>query len=385
MAIIAAAACLACLLLIGLLHRHFTSVATSWSISPTSHVRKGPGNTYQQSYQLTNEMAPKVQTSPDKRIEIGVQIENIYDLSMKDRVFKVEGWYWLKWPELINTIIKENGIQQEKLIELTNQVDSDNLLVETEQPNPERLSDGKYWQIFHFSGTFYIDKLRLSAFPFVELTLPVGLELGPDLLSCYPGNKYGCIGLDTDQNTNNHILGQYADINGYTLLGAEIKEYLHQYATNFGYTKPGANSAVTVHILYHSNCSAAFWAYIFPLLILIGIAIMSPSLPGSLGDVRLAIPTTILLTLIFLQIGYKTDLPAMDYVSYLDWLYIYAYFVSGVLFLLFCWSTNLHAKACNDNNEGKAIRSIRRVDMMVQSCAFVGLLLALGSGLLFQP
>jgi hypothetical protein len=107
-------------------------------------------------------------------------------------------------------------------------------------------------------------------------------------------------------------------------------------------------------------------------------------LPGSLDDVRLAIPTTILLTLIFLQIGYKADLPALAYVSYLDWLYIYAYIVSASLFVLFCWGTNAHAAACAQGHEESVLRRINRVDLIVQAVAVVGLVLMLVCGLWFQ-
>ena len=160
---------------------------------------------------------------------------------------------------------------------------------------------------------------------------------------------------------------------------------MHEYLPIFGNENPSGQSTVQIDTLYRANFSAAFWAYIFPLLILIGIAIISPSLPGSLGDVRLAIPTTILLTLIFLQMGYKSELPALDYVSYLDWLYIYAYAVSAALFLLFCWGTNAHATASLQGNEESALRRINRMDTLVQGIAFGGLLLVLASGLLFQP
>jgi hypothetical protein len=337
------------------------------------------------SYVATNEIKPKVSTSPEKTIRVGLQIENIYNLSLKDRAFNVEGWYWLKWPESVQTIIKENNIPQERIIEFSNQVNSDSLSIELDQPEPEKLNDGTYWQIFRFSGSFYIEDLYLRAFPFDNLHLPISMQLGPDYLSCYPGNRYGCFSLAFDQDSSASALGQHASINGYTLIGTESREYLHQYASNFGYGSAGANSAVQTVVVYRTDFSASFWFYIFPLLILIGISIASPSLPAALGDVRLAIPTTILLTLIFLQMGYKAELPALNYVSYLDWVYIYAYIVAALLFLLFCWSTNAHTKACVNGQESQVLRRIQRVDGMVQAIAVGGLLLVLGSGLLFQP
>ena len=58
-------------------------------------------------------------------------------------------------------------------------------------------------------------------------------------------------------------------------------------------------------------------------------------------DVRLAIPSTGLLTMIFLQQTYKANLPPMDGLSFLDVLYAYSYLVSIFTFALFLWSSNL--------------------------------------------
>ncbi|MFM7513666.1 MAG: hypothetical protein ACKO3F_09960, partial [Cyanobium sp.] len=88
--------------------------------------------------------------------------------------------------------------------------------------------------------------------------------------------------------------------------------------------------------------------------------------------------------LIFLQSGYKAELPALAYVSYLDWLYIYAYVVSASLFILFCWGTNAHNTACAQGNEESVLRRIDRVDLIVQVVAIVGLVLMMVGGLLFE-
>jgi hypothetical protein len=110
------------------------------------------------------------------------------------------------------------------------------------------------------------------------------------------------------------------------------------------------------------------------LLVVIGIVIASPSLPGSLGDVRLAIPTTALLTLIFLQQSYRADLPPLSYTTFLDMLYIYAYLVSIVFFLLFCWGTIYYNQA-SEGGELVAEQHINRIDWKFQLVALIGLAL----------
>ena len=373
------------LMLISLLQNHFNSSAATWQAAPQSNSNNTGIRLRRVPYVFRNDIKPRVNTTSDRKITVGLQITNIYGLSLKDRTFMAEGWYWLKWPEAINEIIRNKELAQEKLMTFTNQVESNSMFVEAEQPNPLQLQSGEYWQDFHFSGKFYIADLALRSFPFDDLQLPITLQIRPDSLSCNPENPNDCISLVFGTNAERNALGRYIDINGYNIIGSESREFLHEYLPIFGNENPSGQSTVQIDTLYRANFSAAFWAYIFPLLILIGIAIISPSLPGSLGDVRLAIPTTILLTLIFLQMGYKSELPALDYVSYLDWLYIYAYAVSAALFLLFCWGTNAHATASLQGNEESALRRINRMDTLVQGIAFGGLLLVLASGLLFQP
>ncbi|MBM5817309.1 MAG: hypothetical protein FJ083_12225 [Cyanobacteria bacterium K_Offshore_surface_m2_239] len=376
---------LSLVLLVGRLHHHFTPTLSDWKRTTSARSAVARQGWSQHPYVFRDEALAKPSASADKTVRLGMEITNIYGLSLRDRTFQAEGWYWLKWPELVQTVMKENEIAQDKIINLINQVDSDSMLIEIEQPNPERLKDESYWQKFHFSGTFYIEDLQLRAFPFDDLVLPIAMELGPDLLSCYPENELGCFSLIFDKDSNAQALGQYTSINGYSIIGSESREFLHQYSTNFGRSSKIATSAVQTNVVYRANFTTAFWIYIFPLLVLIGVSIASPSLPGSLGDVRLAIPTTILLTLIFLQMGYKAELPALEYVSYLDWIYIYAYAISALLFLLFCWGTNAHANACGEEQEAEVLRGINRVDLLVQWLAFGGLVLVMASGLLFEP
>lgn len=129
------------------------------------------------------------------------------------------------------------------------------------------------------------------------------VEFQPDELACPAPIRIGCIGLRSEPSSEEGTLGQFIAINGYTIRGVWIKELLHQYPTGFGRSTIPSFTSIRLDIANHTEHFAAFTPHIFPLLILIGMALMSPLLPAALGDVRLAIPTTILLTLIFLQLG----------------------------------------------------------------------------------
>lgn len=281
---------------------------------------------------------PMVTGDLQRTIDAGMHIENIYNLNLKDKSFWAEGWFWSKWRPEIQEIIDAEKIQLSQVLEFTNEIEATSMVVEPDTAEPVKLDDGSFYQLYRFSGQFFMNDLELAGFPFYDMNLAIILETRPDALSCYEGGP-PCVSLMPDNAISNGLVGQFADINGYDKVGSLVKPFTHQYNTNFGIGEPSAFPSIDFGIVYKTNLFSAFAQYIMPLLVVIGIVIASPSLPGSLGDVRLAIPTTALLTLIFLQQTYRADLPPLSYTTFLDMLYIYAYLVSFVFFLLFCWST----------------------------------------------
>jgi hypothetical protein len=167
------------------------------------------------------------------------------------------------------------------------------------------------------------------------------IETRQDELSCYEGGP-PCVYLKPTayENDPKTVSGQFAQINGYGSMGVRVTPYIHKYATNFGMGKRSAFGAVDFNFIYRANPLAAFTQNVLPLLVIIAVVLASPSLPGSMSDVRLAIPTTALLTLIFLQMAYRAEIPPLSYVTFLDWLYIYAYVLSIVFFILYCWGAH---------------------------------------------
>jgi hypothetical protein len=316
---------------------------------------------------------PMVSGSVQRTIDTGMHIENIYQLNLKDKTFWAEGWYWIKWRPEIQKIIESEKIPLNQVLEFTNQIESTNMVVEPDTTDPVKLGDGRLYQLFRFSGHFFVNDLSLSGFPFYDMNLPITMETRPDTLACYQNSK-SCVSLLPEKNVSNTLIGQFADINGYNMVGSLVKPFLHQYNTTFGIGEASAFSSVDYSIVYKTNFLSAFWQYLLPLLVVVGVVIASPSLPGSLGDVRLAIPTTALLTLIFLQQSYRADLPPLSYPTFLDYLYIYAYLVSISFFLLFCWGTN-YFHQFHESGELAAEQKINKVDWRFQLVSLITLAL----------
>jgi len=162
------------------------------------------------------------------------------------------------------------------------------------------------------------------------------METRPEAFSCYEGGQ-PCTSLLPEANTPQTLIGQFVELNGHDIAGSLVKHFLHQYNATFGTSNNLSTfPSVEYGIVYKTNVISSFGQHVLPLLVVLGIVIASPSLPGSLGDVRLVIPTTALLTLIFLQQSYRAELPPLSILPFLDILYIFAYLVSIGFFLLFC-------------------------------------------------
>ena len=317
-------------------------------------------------------LRPVVFDTPDRTVEVGLHIENIHQFSMRDKVYSVEGWYWLRWPEAIQRTIHVNRIPLTEIVEFTNVIEGTSPTVEKDSNQPEDVPGGGRYQLFRFSGRFYVDDLDLHKFPFETISLPVILELRPDALSCYEGGPVECVYLkpyDTDGET---LVGQYAEINGFQQAGTHIAPFIHEYNTTFGKGPNSAFGRVDFSVNYRTDALSAFTQHLLPVLIIMAFVLVSPSLPSSMGDVRLAIPATALLTLIFTQQTYRSELPSLSYLSFMDWLYAFAYLVSMSLFVLFCWDTARYARVSEDDQPATAAR-IDRVDTSFQVTAVAGL------------
>lgn len=123
----------------------------------------------------------------------------------------------------------------------------------------------------------------------------------------------------------------------------QVMSSIHKYNSNFGFgEEPTDFSSVDFNFIYSSNPIAACSRHVLPLLVIVGIVLASPSLPGSIGDVHLAIPSAALLTLIFLNQSCQTEIPPLSYTTFLGYLYIKTNRQYRYLF-----SDHRHHRACH--------------------------------------
>ena len=304
-------------------------------------------------------------------VRVGAYVENFHDLSLHNRRFVAEGSYWLEWPQGFQNKLDSEKIEPKSIIVLANQVDTWDGQITSASEEPVRLANGNYYQQFQFSANFYIPEINLKRFPFESVQLPVIFEVSDDSLAIQKGNV-----ILVPESGRNALVGSFAEINGYKITSSILEPTVHAFGTKMGLNSGDLSySGVALQATLKSTPLPSILKYFLPLMIVVGIVILAPSLEGELGDIRLAIPSTGLLTLIFLQQAYQAELPELDYLTFLDWIYACGYVISIGTFLLFVWGTNFYQRTPKKGKE-QALATINRGDTIFQVSAVFGTVVA---------
>ena len=309
---------------------------------------------------------PPLRDLPDDALIIytGIFVDKVYELSLVSRTFSADGFFWLEWTSRVQELMDENDLTPQELVRLNNRVEIWDSTFETVTDSPVMLSAGRYYQRYRFSSRFYDDEIEFRRDPFGKIVLPIIIEVAPPSFS----DKYADVIL-LPHHKRNGLMGLSGSLSGYRQSKASFDPFLHQYPTRFGSWYQPVFSQMRLEMVYQADYWSAFVTWVFPLLIIMAVVLLSPSVAGSMGDVRLAIPSTALLTLIFLQQSYHDELPPLPYLTFLDELFALGYAISLGLFALFTWGTNAYAAAGLDEQEATS-RRIDRVDTIFQVVSF---------------
>ena len=307
-----------------------------------------------------------------------IYVDKFYDLDTSQRTFTADGSFWLEWPASVQEIINQNNIAIASMVRLKNRIESWGSALTPDTTKPIELSAGRFQQRFTFSSRFYDDTINFRRDPFNALTLPIIVELMPEIMT----SKYNDVLLLAEKNQG-ALLGESGSISGYELSNIHLQSYQQSYRNKFGSWHAPKRSQLRLEVVYHSNVWSAFINWVLPLLIINCIVLIAPCVEGSLRDVRLAVPPTALLTLIFLQESYHGQLPRLPYTTLLDDLFSCSYVIAMALFVLFTWSANAYAKTPESLKE-KVMKKIDRVDLVFQKVAAAALISTATIGWFFK-
>lgn len=294
-------------------------------------------------------------------VKLGSFVENVYDFNMATQSVAAEATVWMTWPEAFQHMLDADGLTVDQVIGPTNRVNSWDATTKPLYTKPLRLPDGSHYQIFRISGRFYADVIDLHRYPFEKLSFPVILGVNP-MSDRFTADKVRLVA-----DWEHSGLGSYIDIVGFATDGYNVKEQIQTTPTNFGYGNRNSSSfsQVKVSINYRKSGLASIQQLILPLVIVMLIVLVAPNLAASLWDVRIAIPSTVLLTLVFLQQSYRQNLPLLPYITFLDQVYAECYLVTFGLFCLFVWTSN-RLDHTPEADRPAVVARLNKVDAWVQ-------------------
>ncbi len=305
-------------------------------------------------------------------VRVGIFAENVYDFNSSTQSFAAEGLVWAHWGPEFQKLLEQEGVTIDQVISPSNRVNSWDWMMKPFYPTPLRTQDGDHYQLLRFAGRFYIHDLDYHRFPFERITFPIvfGLNSMSDVFCAEQ------VRLVADREQSG--VGPFIDIVGYATDSVKVSEFLQTNPSSFGYKSGRSDtlsdfSQVWLQISYRKSGLASILQLILPLLVVMLVTLVTPNLAASLWDVRIAIPSTALLTLVFLQQGYRQTLPFLPYVTYLDQIYTVCYIVTFSLFCMFVWSSNKLENA-PESEKSAVIDRMNRVDSYVQAGCLVFLL-----------
>ncbi|MBL6797601.1 MAG: hypothetical protein ISQ53_02270 [Synechococcus sp. BS307-5m-G39] len=293
-------------------------------------------------------------------IYAGIHLDKIYELNLNSRTFTADGEIWLEWLPEVEELLQRYDTDPADLISLTNRIETWDSTFEPSAAGPRELSGGRRQLLFRFSSRFYDDAVDFRRDPFDVLKVPIIIELEP----LWTSQKYADLRL-LPAPSNDNLVGELGSLSGYQLQGASFKPFLRRSSNSLGSWYRPQLSQVRLEVTYQSNLWPGIVNWIIPLMIINSIVLMAPSVEGTLSDVRLAIPSTALLTLIFLQQSYHSSLPKLPYTTFLDDLFTTSYLIAMALFGLFTWGYNVYV-AAPDEQKASTMRRINQADMRFQ-------------------
>ncbi len=295
---------------------------------------------------------------------LGIFAENVYDFSVTTQSIAAEGLVWITWGRDFQELLNSQGLSVEQALSPVNRVNSWDWVLAPVYAKPITLPSGESYQLLRFAGRFYVQSVDLHRYPFESLQFPIIFGLNA-IGDTFEASKVRLVA-DAGQSG----VGQFIDIIGFATGGFSISEYLQSFPTAFGYVRPGGTadtkfSQVRLEISYVKSGFASCQQLLLPLLVVMLIVLVAPALGPTLWEVRIAIPSTALLTLVFLQQAYRQTLPFLPYNTYLDQIYAVSYLITFSLFCLFVWSSNkLHMTP--EADRPAVIARLNRIDSRVQ-------------------
>jgi len=277
----------------------------------------------------------KGQPDPMK-IRMGLYAINNYNINLQSPSFESSGYWWLKWGDDLQAYLTENNLKIWKVLTPVNLINipqyADSVFIPTGNGKPTLMPDGSWYLTGAYSGEFFIDRSDFRRHPFTTLSLPIMIEADDLMLN---SSK-----LEISPDTQGSGIGQFIDSNlGWINQGWTLASYKHHYDSDFGFGKGASDfSQLIFEVKYSTSSWLSFWKILVPLMIVVAMIAGATKLETAHYDVRLTLPVTVLLTLVFMQQTHDANLPQLPYLTFLDEVYVVSYILTLGSFVMMLWA-----------------------------------------------
>jgi hypothetical protein len=269
------------------------------------------------------------------KVYAGIYVANNFSLDLEVPSFSSKGYIWMRWQKPFQEYLEARQVGVEEVINLENDINPEVSEI-TPLSDVQEYEDGTFGQGLLYTGEFYIDNLNLKRFPFNSVSLPIALEVDDPVGDL----TYRDLRLIPDLRDSG--IGQYSDLFGWLTRGWSFAEFRHHFSSGLGFSAEDEEySQLIFDVSYQRSSWSAFWTLVQPLFVVMASVIL---ITRVLTEFRLEIPIAVLLTLIFLQDGYRSELPDLAYLTFLDSVYVIAYLVAMMSFALVIYLDGLKRK-----------------------------------------
>jgi hypothetical protein len=209
-------------------------------------------------------------------IKVGLHADSIYELSLAQKTYFVDGRFWLEWPNTVQEWMQREHLDPLAVVDFMNQVEDWNSQVVPDFSQPVQRPDGTWYQSFRFSSLFDVRTIDLRKYPFGSLQLPIVLQVVP-AHSVIDGRP---LLLVPDRNQRG-IIGEDASLDGYSLTSASLAPLVRTYRTDYGLHRLVRISQVKCVFNYRSSFWTGFVKYVLPMAIIVLVVLISPYLDSS--------------------------------------------------------------------------------------------------------
>jgi hypothetical protein len=243
-----------------------------------------------------------------EQVETGIFAMNLYDIDAARNTYYLDFYLWFKW---------QGDIDPTGSLELANGVEDWGVSSVPVYEEPEELPDGSFYQAWRVEGRF-VQPLILERYPLDRHNLNTLVEN-----SVYTTDQLVYVA-DAKESGFSDTLA----VPDWEIQGFEVASLVRQYTTNFGDPRIGdeAQHSVFQYSLKIARPVSFFlWKLLLPLIIVVATSWGSLLLNPQHIDSRIGLPVTGLLTAVFLQESYSSNLPDVGYLVLLDRIYAVAY------------------------------------------------------------